>query len=315
MAQIQWKQISPHLSGSGNLTGSLNVTGSLTLNGQPVALASVSGGYAILEGGNNFTGPQTINGNLSVTGDITAERFYTEFTSASIIFESGSSLFGNSLDDTHQFTGSILGTGSLIFNGDVEFLNYPWPAVGSERHFLKTQPYSIVFNGVSRSYDYHGIALEHIEDSTNIYHNSLTLYTFDNHENADFGGEINIGPIRTHIRQYASGSSNLANISVEEISNGRTRALMYGEDIQIGAFKGENIRLGNTGSTLHFSGALDLGLNGIDQYFSVNIGNISQFKVTNSGSLQLASKNEIPSALAGGLFYSASDEFYLGFIS
>ena len=313
MAQIQWKQISPHFSGSGNLTGSLNVSGSLTLNGISVALEAAEGGYATLNGGNDFTGPQSIDGNLIVSGDITAERFYTEFTSASIIFESGSSLFGNSLDDTHQFTGSILATGSLIVSGATKFVNYPWPEIGSETHFLKTRPYSIVFNGVSRSYDYHGIALEHIEDSTNTYHNSLTLYTFDNHENADFGGEINIGPIRTHLRQYASGSDNLGNLSVEEVANGRTRALIYAEEIQIGAFKGENLRFGNTGSTLHFSGAFDLGLNGIDQYFSINIGNVPQFKVTTDGAVQLASKVSSPAPVTGGLFYSASDEYYLGF--
>ena len=32
MALIQWKQISPHFSGSGNLTGSLKITGSFFLN-------------------------------------------------------------------------------------------------------------------------------------------------------------------------------------------------------------------------------------------------------------------------------------------
>ena len=42
MALIQWKQISPHFSGSGDLTGSLNVLGSFTLNGQPVSAVDLS---------------------------------------------------------------------------------------------------------------------------------------------------------------------------------------------------------------------------------------------------------------------------------
>lgn len=51
MALIQWKQLSPHLSGSGNLTGSLNVLGNLTLNGQPItavdaSIFSKTGSYA-----------------------------------------------------------------------------------------------------------------------------------------------------------------------------------------------------------------------------------------------------------------------------
>lgn len=316
MAQIQWKQISPHFSGSGNLTGSLNVSGEITVDGQQVALASVSGAYATLAGGNDFTGDQNITGNLSVIGDITANTFNTQLISASILYESGSSLFGNTLDDIHQFTGSVLITGSLLTSGSkAEFKDYPWPAIGSEYHFLKTQPYSIAFNQASRSYEYHGIALEHIDDGTGYFENSLKLYTYNDHENADYGGEINVGPIRTHLRQLASGSDNFANISVEEIADGRTRALIYAESIQIGAFKGQNLIFGNTGSTMHFSGAFDFGLNGIDQYFSVDINRVSQFKVTESGSLQLASKSNNPTAITGGLFYSSSDEFYLGFLS
>jgi hypothetical protein len=44
---------------------------------------------------------------------ITAREYYTEVVSASLIYESGSTKFGNSLDDTHQITGSLLLTGSL----------------------------------------------------------------------------------------------------------------------------------------------------------------------------------------------------------
>jgi hypothetical protein len=43
---------------------------------------------------------------------ITAREYYTEVVSASVIYESGSTKFGNTLDDTHQVTGSLLLTGS-----------------------------------------------------------------------------------------------------------------------------------------------------------------------------------------------------------
>jgi len=45
---------------------------------------------------NTFIGNQTVNGNVVITGKLTAQEMHTELTSASIIFESGSSLFGNS---------------------------------------------------------------------------------------------------------------------------------------------------------------------------------------------------------------------------
>ncbi len=54
-----------------------------------------------------------VDGNLLVTGRITAEEFHTEFVSASIIYQSGSTQFGNSLDDTHIFTGSLSVNGSI----------------------------------------------------------------------------------------------------------------------------------------------------------------------------------------------------------
>jgi len=54
-----------------------------------------------------------VDGNLLVTGRITAEEFHTEFISSSIIYESGSTQFGNSLDDTHIFTGSLRVNGSI----------------------------------------------------------------------------------------------------------------------------------------------------------------------------------------------------------
>jgi hypothetical protein len=58
-----------------------------------------------------------VDGNMIVTGRITAEEFHTEFVSASIIYQSGSTQFGNTLDDTHIFTGSLNLTGSLTVNG------------------------------------------------------------------------------------------------------------------------------------------------------------------------------------------------------
>jgi hypothetical protein len=42
--------------------------------------------------------------------------------SASIIFESGSTKFGNSSDDTHQFTGSILISGSIAKPHYIDFV-------------------------------------------------------------------------------------------------------------------------------------------------------------------------------------------------
>ena len=76
------------------ISGSVNITGSLTTNGNV-----------------------TVNGNMSVLGTLTAQEIKTTYVSSSIIFESGSTRFGDTIDDTHERTGSLNLTGSLVFNG------------------------------------------------------------------------------------------------------------------------------------------------------------------------------------------------------
>jgi len=58
----------------------------------------------------------TITGNLSVGGILTAQEIHTEFTSASIMFSSGSTKFGDTIDDTHEVTGSMTMSGSVTVN-------------------------------------------------------------------------------------------------------------------------------------------------------------------------------------------------------
>ena len=80
---------------------------------------------------NTFTAPQTINSTLSVTGNtniggnlviagrVTAEEFYTEITTASVIYSSGSTKFGDDTSDRHEFTGSIYAKDSIIVGTEV----------------------------------------------------------------------------------------------------------------------------------------------------------------------------------------------------
>lgn len=60
-----------------------------------------------------------VSGNLTLTGNITAQEYHTEYVSASIIFESGSTAFGNSADDIHSYTGSMQVEGRVRVEGNV----------------------------------------------------------------------------------------------------------------------------------------------------------------------------------------------------
>jgi len=55
--------------------------------------------------------------NALITGVATVRELRTLIVTSSVIYESGSTKFGDSLDDTHQFTGSLGITGELVING------------------------------------------------------------------------------------------------------------------------------------------------------------------------------------------------------
>jgi len=58
-----------------------------------------------------------VGGNMDVIGTLTAKEFHTKVVSSSIIYQSGSTQFGDTHDDTHEFSGSVSITGSFQLNG------------------------------------------------------------------------------------------------------------------------------------------------------------------------------------------------------
>jgi len=72
-------------------------------------------------GSNTFVGNQTFNNDITILGAVNARQFNISVISSSVLFESGSSKFGNTSDDIHSFTGSVQITGSVTatsFVGD-----------------------------------------------------------------------------------------------------------------------------------------------------------------------------------------------------
>ena len=54
--------------------------------------------------------------NLTVKGGLIAEKFESEFTESITIFDSGSTKFGDDVNDKHRVTGSLSTSGSLLLN-------------------------------------------------------------------------------------------------------------------------------------------------------------------------------------------------------
>jgi len=108
-AQISYPNLSniPNgiVSSSTQITG-YNIfatTGSNTFNGAQTITGSIFG-----------TGSLTIDGCITATGQIVAQTINVQQVTSSIVYSCGSNIFGTSLANTQQFTGSMLITGSNI---------------------------------------------------------------------------------------------------------------------------------------------------------------------------------------------------------
>ena len=118
-------QITGSLNASGGLTGSLQGTAtsaSYVLQAVSASFATTAatlGGNAVsifaTTGSNTFTGNQNVTGNVNITGTLTANTYIvsSSLTNMTVAFASGSTAFGNSTDDTHNFTGSLSILGSI----------------------------------------------------------------------------------------------------------------------------------------------------------------------------------------------------------
>ena len=105
------------------MTGDLNVTGSVTT-----------------------TGALTVNGAATITGILTAQEFHRELVSASIIYSICSSQFGNDTSDTHEFTGSLLITGSLSMN------NYSVTEISNDTTLADSNAEALVTENAVKTY-------------------------------------------------------------------------------------------------------------------------------------------------------------------
>ena len=107
-------QIATSISGSSTSLSS-------SLSTRATTLESASGSFAsdlvTLKGSGTTQGVGQSNSPIftaitvntaTVTGTLTAQEVHTEFESASILFTSGSTQFGNSSDDVHEFKGNLI---------------------------------------------------------------------------------------------------------------------------------------------------------------------------------------------------------------
>ena len=99
-------------------SGSLILSGSnhtIQFQSSSFSTAIISGSFTLggtLNVGNNLT----TNRNLTIQGRLTAKHIHSQVSESFTLFESGSTRFGDTSDDTHQFSGSVIMSGSILFD-------------------------------------------------------------------------------------------------------------------------------------------------------------------------------------------------------
>ena len=130
-----------------------------------------------------------VQNDITTSGSITAREFKTEFVSSSIIFASGSQIFGDSEDDTHAFSGSV-NIGDMVFSGSRV-------GVSSDLDLLTLSDDTLTING--------GIV---IDDGANIGIDSDTDLLDLNDQNLIINGQLDAtGRIDAQAGLQVSGSS------------------------------------------------------------------------------------------------------------
>lgn len=71
----------------------------------------------------------------------------------------------------------------------------------------------------------------------------------------------------------------------------------------------------NVSGSFGTTGSIYIELDGVEDFFSITVAGEEKLRVNTEGVLQLSSQATTPTAVAGGIFYSSSNDYYFGFNS
>jgi hypothetical protein len=267
------------VSGSGQISFS-GITGKPTLvsgssqisftdiTNKPTGIVSSSvqvKGYNVFAttGSNQFDGSQAVTGSLTVTGQVVAQTLNVQQVTSSIVYSSGSNIFGNSLDNTQQFTGSVSVTGSMAVNSSITVTGD-----GSNDIF------KAVRSGVTRVVIKNGVNTLGI--NTDTINNPLTV-----NGGADFSGNVGIGTDSPNdLMEIKSTSANQANYRLYNTFNDGANS--FG----ISWFRNYDSATNSQGAFINyvrtggFTGDLSFGTGGVGEV-------TEQMRITSDGNLGL----------------------------
>jgi cytoskeletal protein CcmA (bactofilin family) len=181
-----------------------------------------------------ITGSQTVTGDLTVQGNLTAQTFILSssvsyFTES---FASGSTRFGDSMDDTMVVTGSLRVTGSGTFNGTISsdltdggiiFTKTAGSSVG-----LFTNTFTIAGSGAKTDLN----AYVYGNNQFGIWTNSAQRFTI-----SGSAGNVGIGTSNPLTNTHIAGTNGVTDSFGQLlISTTNTATIDFGGQITLGGF-------------------------------------------------------------------------------
>lgn len=152
--QIQNFGVSITSSNSVSSSYSLQSLSSSFSNTSSYSLNSISSSYAITaSSADNFLVRQNLTASNGLfTGTITAQTLVVQTVTSSVIYSSGSNIFGNKITDVQQFTGSVNITGSLSIIGPATINSLTGSLFGTSSWALNVLTASYIQTAQTASY-------------------------------------------------------------------------------------------------------------------------------------------------------------------
>ena len=281
-------------TGSQNLTfveKRLKITGSLLLDTEnEVGLFEV-------------TGSGKLTGNLTVGGTLTAEEFVTERNTTIQIYNSGSTIFGDSHNDSHERTGSLKVLGAFNLNGSGSVTNLTGSFSSSFEGKVRSTD-TIASGSFSGSFQGEGSGVTGIISSSYALSSSVAPFT-------GITGKPTLISSSIQIRNDISGSVNAATASLLTTASAtdniitftRGTGTTFNVTIDTGSTSGINSVVADT--TPQLGGNLDLNTKTISGSGTISmVGNISGQHIT--GSNVLATNVNATNLISGSIIKSAN---------
>jgi len=230
------------------LSGSYN-----TFSGsESTRITKIENNYATT-GSNSFRADQSITGSLVVSSTITAQTLVVQTVTSSILYSSGSNVFGNQLANTQTFTGSIQASGSsshFLMGGSVG-IGITNPTRPLQINAAADTRVVITDSNVSTTA---GLYIRQFGSASAIVNNSNGTFQLATNDTyfltANVSGQVGIGTTQPSYTLDVAGTGRFTSQLIASSTSGGTAAIFQNTGAQNS--NGIELRGGTTGTTVNW---------------------------------------------------------------